>query len=79
MQICATIGTQIVSVNTINNGNFGFTWSSVSGRTYRVQWKQQITDAAWSNLTDITAYTNSTTYIDVTAQQQRFYRAIVVN
>jgi hypothetical protein len=64
---------------TFTNGSFGFSWSSVSGRTYRVQWKQELSAPAWNDLTDITASTNSTSFTDPIAQQQRFYRAIVVN
>ena len=69
-----------VASATVTNSNFGFSWSSVSGRTYRVQWKDQITDAVWSNLTDVTASTNSTSFSESTAgNSQRIYRAIVVN
>jgi hypothetical protein len=65
---------------TIADPNFNFSWSSVSGRTYRVQWKQQPDDAAWTDLTDVTATTNSTSFSESMAgNQQRFYRAIVVN
>jgi hypothetical protein len=64
---------------TITNGNFAFSWTAVSGRTYRVQWKPEITDAVWSNLTDTTASTNSALFTDSITQPQRFYRAIVVN
>ena len=68
-----------VAATSLTSGNFTFLWNSVPGRTYRVQWKQQINDAVWNDLTDITASTNSTSFTDPIAQQQRFYRAIVVN
>ena len=69
-----------VSISTVlANGNFRFTWSAVSGRVYRVQCKQQITDAVWSNLTDVTASTTSVTFTNPVTQPQGFYRAIVVN
>jgi hypothetical protein len=72
--------TPAVASATITNDNFGFSWSSVSGRTYRVQWKDQATDAVWSNLTDVTASTNSTSFGEPTAgKQQRIYRAIYVH
>ncbi|MGA2139470.1 MAG: S1/P1 nuclease [Verrucomicrobiia bacterium] len=60
--------------------NFSFSWTSVSGRTYRVQWKQDLTATNWTDLTDITASTTSTTFTtnSVTLPQQ-FFRAIVVN
>jgi S1/P1 Nuclease len=69
-----------VASATITSDNFGFSWSSVSGRTYRVQWKQELNDAVWNDLTDITASTNSTSFSESMAEkQQQFYRAIVVN
>ena len=64
----------------LTNTNFGFTWSSVSGRTYRVQWKQQITDPTWTDLADVTASTNLTSFTtNSIAPPQRLFRAIVVN
>ncbi|HUI06153.1 MAG TPA: S1/P1 nuclease [Verrucomicrobiae bacterium] len=68
------------TTTSLSSGNFTFSWSSVSGTTYRVQSKQQLTDATWTDLTDITASTNSTSFSEsTTGKQQRFYRAIVVN
>jgi hypothetical protein len=64
---------------TITNNNFGLSWGAVTGRIYRVQWKQQPTDAVWSNLTDITVSNTSITFTDPVLQPQRFYRVIVVN
>ena len=65
---------------TITGSNLSFSWGSVSGRTYRVQWKQSIHDPVWNDLTDITASSSSTSFTESTAgKPQRFYRAIVVN
>jgi hypothetical protein len=70
----------VVATANIASDNFGFSWSSVSGRTYRVQWKQQLTDPSWTDLTDVTATTNSTSFSEsTTGNDQRLYRAIVVN
>lgn len=70
----------VIASAIVTNDNFGFSWSSISGRTYRVQWKQELNDAVWNDLTDITASTNSTSFTEAIAEkQQRFYRAIVVN
>ena len=63
----------------VTNGNFGLSWGSVSGRSYRVQWKQQMTDTNWTDLTDFTASTNSILFTDSLTQTQRFYRVIIVN
>lgn len=64
---------------TMTNGNFGLLWSAVPSRSYRVQWKQQPGDAAWNDLTDMTASTSSVLFTDAVAQPQRYYRVIVVN
>jgi hypothetical protein len=64
---------------TITNNNFGLSWGAVTGRIYRVQWKQQPTDLAWVDQTDITVSNTSITFTDPVLQPQRFYRVIVVN
>ena len=73
--------TRVVSSRT-NGGDFFFTLKTVAGRTYRIEYKNQLTDPAWLTLgTDITA-TGSTTEIPDTgvtaAQPSRFYRARVL-
>jgi hypothetical protein len=56
------------------NGNFGFSWNAVSGKTYHVQWKQQLGDSTWNPLTDITASGNSASFSEPLGQARRFYR-----
>ena len=60
------------------NGNFGFTWSAIPGRTYRVQWKSQLDATAWTDLANVTASTNSISFTNAVAPNQRFYRVMVV-
>ncbi len=59
-------------------GDFSLTFQSVAGRHYRVEYKDQLTDAAWLPLgADITATGTATTVQDsaITATQpRRFYR-----
>jgi hypothetical protein len=69
----------IVTSANFTNANFGLSWSSVSGRIYRVQWKQQLADAAWSDLVDVTASGTAASYNDANTESQRYYRVIVVN
>ncbi len=68
-----------VIATVITNGNFGLTWGTVTGRIYRVQWKQQPTDPAWTDQIDITVSNTSITFTDPVLQPQRFYRVLVVN
>ena len=51
-------------------------WSSVAGQTYRVQYKNDLSDASWTDLTpDVTATGATATKMDsVGAATQRFYR-----
>ena len=60
---------------TVSNANFSFSWSAISGRTYRVQSKQR-TDASWNDLTNITASGKSASFSDLVAPTQRFYRVV---
>ena len=55
------------------NGNFGFSWNAVSGKIYRVQWKQQPGDSTWNDLTNITASGNSASFSEPLGQTRRFY------
>ena len=64
----------------LTNSSFTLSWSSVSGRIYRVQWKQQPDDAVWTDLADVTASTSATSFTtNSVVQPQQFYRSIVVN
>lgn len=59
---------------TRTNGTFRFAWNTVSNTAYKVQWKLQLTDAAWSDLTTLTATSGSLSYTDQVSAVQRFYR-----
>jgi S1/P1 nuclease len=63
----------------ITNSNFNLSWGAVTGRIYRVQWKDQVTNAAWTDLTDLSVSNTSISFSDPVTQPQRFYRVIVVN
>jgi hypothetical protein len=54
-------------------------WSSVSGRTYRVQFNPDLNTTDWLDIVDVLA-TNSTTTItnDPAAADQRYYRVILL-
>jgi hypothetical protein len=56
---------------------FALTWSAVAGNTYQVQYKTNLTQAAWINLTTITAsnWTGAAS-VQVGAEPQRFYRVV---
>jgi hypothetical protein len=67
--------TNAVSLNcSPANGAMSLSWSAIPGRTYSVQWKQQLTDLKWNALTNITASGNSASYSEAPQGTQRFYR-----
>jgi hypothetical protein len=68
---------QISSI-AVFNGVVTLTWTSIVGKNYRLQYKDDWTDASWQDLpTDVTATNPSTTETNlVGAATQRFYRVL---
>jgi hypothetical protein len=64
----------------LTNGVFTITWSSVAGQTYRVQYKNNLTDPSWTDLPpDVTATGPTASATDVVGSlPQRFYRLFVL-
>ena len=56
------------------NDTFSFSWSTIPGRIYHVQWKGQLGDPTWNALTDITASSASASFSELPQQTQRFYQ-----
>jgi hypothetical protein len=55
-------------------------WSASAGLTYRVQYKTNLTDAAWQTLAgDVTATNTTAVKLDSSLGTQRFYRVLLVN
>lgn len=71
------LGTNAVTLTSVarTNNNFKFSWYGLSGRNYQLQWKQNLIDAAWNNLTNITPTANqSISFTEPLNQTRRFYR-----
>ena len=63
----------------VSGGDFNLTWSAIPGQKYRVQFKNNLTDANWSNLVpDVTATLATASINDPVSAMQRFYRVFVV-
>jgi hypothetical protein len=62
---------------THTNGATQITWTSQSNFTYTVQFKTNLTDAAWTTLSSVTPTTNTWSISDTSAGGQRFYRLIL--
>ncbi|MEI2725431.1 MAG: S1/P1 nuclease [Verrucomicrobiota bacterium] len=71
------LGTNAVTLTAVmhTNNNFEFSWYGLSGRNYQVQWKQNLGDPTWNNLTNITPAANqSISFTEPLNQARRFYR-----
>ena len=56
-------------------------WNGIVGRTYRVQFKNSLSDPAWIDLgADITAEISELSTVDVTAEasRERYYRLLLM-
>ncbi|SPE60722.1 Proprotein convertase P (fragment) [Verrucomicrobia bacterium] len=64
----------------LSNGVAILTWSTLPGQSYRVQYKQDLTDSAWSNLApDVIAGGLTATATDpLAAAERRFYRVLLL-
>ena len=57
-----------------DSGNAVLTWNSVAGRNYTVQYKNNVTDATWRMMTNVTASGASTTVAEPLGTGARIYR-----
>lgn len=57
-------------------GQFTITWSSANGRSYTIEYRDDLATGSWQPLTSVTATGTSSSYTDTTSttQPQRFYR-----
>jgi hypothetical protein len=70
----------IQAVTRAGNGGISFTWSTVAGRTYQVQYSTNLTQTAWSNLSSAIPATNGTLTASDTIgpDTRRFYRVALL-
>jgi len=61
-----------------SNGSVTLGWQSISGRTYRVEYKTNLTDPSWTALPpNITATGSSTSRTDPAGAARKFYRLVL--
>jgi len=62
------------------SGNILFlNWSAISGRSYQVQYKTNLTQSSWGTLTTLTATDATLSFPDdMTTDRQRFYRVVLM-
>ncbi len=69
-----------ISDASVSGGNVSLTWSAIAGLKYRVQYKENLLDANWTDLPpDITANAATASLTDNSGFSPRFYRIFVVN
>ena len=60
-----------------SQNTFAVTWNAVAGHNYLVQYKTNLQQAAWNNLTNIIPATwTGSASVTVGTDRQRFYRVI---
>jgi hypothetical protein len=70
---------EIFSLNA-SNGQFTLTWSALGGKTYRVQYKENLADTNWTDLApDVTATGPTASSSDAIVPTQRFYRVLALD
>ena len=70
------------SISRVSGGNMQLKWPNVVGKIYRVAYKNDLTDATWTDLSgDITASGTPCSWTDSTAASanKRFYVVYVTN
>ena len=73
------MGTNVVTLNSlaVTNGVYAFSWNGLTNRTYRVQWKPDLADPTWNDLTNLPSPGNQPVILrDTMDQPQRFYRVV---
>jgi hypothetical protein len=65
-----------LAVLSLTNNNFRFAWNTTPGSAYRIQWKPDLTNSTWNDLTDVTATASQIVFTNGVTGDRRFYRAV---
>lgn len=70
----------VLQASVTSSNEVTLTWSAIPDRVYRVQFKDDLADATWQDLTpDVTATEFTASKVDaLDVAAQRFYRVLVV-
>jgi autotransporter-associated beta strand protein len=70
---------EIAGISVSDGTNAAFSWSSIDGRSYQVEYTTNLTTAEWIVLTNVTATGDTTAIVDDSATDpQRFYRVVLL-
>ncbi len=74
-----TTGPTITAVDLLPGNGLSLQWSALAGRNYRVQFKNSLDDANWTDLPgDISATSSIASRTDTLAGEKRFYRVLLL-
>jgi len=71
-----------VAVLSVTDTGVTLSWNTVAGRTYRVQYKSDLSEPSWTDLAgDITADATAATKVDssISGARQRYYRIRILD
>jgi hypothetical protein len=75
----AVVSRPILEAVALSNNVLGLFWNAISGQTYRVQFKQNLSSANWTDLPpDVTAAGSSASKTDTIGSSARLYRVQVL-
>ena len=74
----------VIASAVVTNDTITLAWNAIPGQTYRVQFKNNLTDAGWSDLADVTAVADTASDVCGLADEsgpvpQRFFRILIVD
>ena len=61
----------------VSGGTITLTWSAIAGKSYRVQYKENLSDGTWNDLSTADALDATASIIDSLQSAQRFYRILL--
>ncbi len=72
---------RVMTLTSVNGGGTAILWSAVAGRTYRVQFKDNVEEGSWTDVPgDVVAVTTTGSKVDTipAGAGRRFYRVLLV-
>ncbi len=69
---------RVTGASVSGDGKFSFTWSAQAGRSYQVQFKNDLADAEWTNIEPVVTPVadNATFTASISEAAQRYYRVV---
>ena len=72
-------GLRLLGLTSVSEGYVSLAWRGEAGRSYRVQWKANISDSTWSDLAEVTGYDALGYFVHaVGLAPQGFYRVQLI-